>query len=59
MNTERLESAIKELMKMPEYCESEALTLAKVKLKDGREAIIRMELTTEEEAVEEAVIWEG
>jgi hypothetical protein len=59
MDTNRLEAAAKELMNMPRYCESETLTLAKVKLKDGRDAIIRLELTTEEEAVEDAVIWEG
>jgi hypothetical protein len=59
MNTNRLEAAKELLMNIPPYCESETLTLAKVKLKDGRDAIIRLELTTEEEAVEDAVIWEG
>lgn len=59
MDTNRLEAAVKELMNIPPYCESETLTLAKVKLQDGRDAVIRLELTTEEEVVRDAVIWEG
>lgn len=58
MNGELLVAAAKELLKMPSYCESESLAVAKVKLADGRNAIIRMELTADEDEVADAAIWE-
>jgi hypothetical protein len=52
-----LEEAVDELMKIESHVCASSLTLAKVALPDGRDAILRMELTTDEWDVEDAVIW--
>lgn len=57
MDSTILDAAVKELLKMPGYCESETLTLEKVTLRDGREALIRMEITTDEDELEDFEIW--
>jgi len=54
-----IEQAIEELKNMPGFAFSQVLTIAKVKTKDGRDAVIRVEITTDEDAVEDAdaAIW--
>lgn len=57
MDVKIINAAMEELFKMPGYCESETLTLDKVTLRDGREALIQITITTAEDEMEDFQIW--
>ena len=55
----QLVAAAEELLDNPRhYCDGEPLVVAKIKLRDGRDAIIKLELTADENEVAEAGVWE-
>jgi hypothetical protein len=49
MNIDKIKAAEIELRRMPSFCESEVITLERVTLPDGRIAVLRFEISTNEE----------
>jgi hypothetical protein len=52
-----LNEAVADLMTIEPHVESSSLVLDKFTLPDGRVAILRMELTTDEWETEDATVW--
>ena len=48
---------VEDLLQMPSYCVEESVILAKVVLEDGRDAVIKVSLSTEEDDLDSEV-WE-